>query len=172
MGNSPNNDVGLLHVLAQAGQLAGGAMSVARIGGEDRLTEVDNGRTIGKMQVQIDFTVGPNSNGFYEVAAIKYERSTSVPVIGTAPVPTSADIGTNGLQQEVRSNTPGYVIYFDTIAITPETNRSKKLTLNWAKYGKAVVRDGDFYAIIMFNRTNDSTTVYDIQTRYKTYTVK
>ncbi len=172
MGNSPSSAIGVLHVLGHAGVLAGGSMGSTRSGGEDRLTEIDNGRHVGKMQVQIDFTVGASSIGYYEVAAIKYERSTTVPIIGTDPVPSSADIVGNGLQQAVRSLTPGYCIYWDTIPLTPGTNRTKKFTLNWDKYKKAMCRDGDYFTIIVFNRSGDNNTIYDIQTRYKTYTIK
>ncbi len=171
MANSPANNIALLHVLGHAGVLAGGSMNSSRTGGEDRTTEIDNGRTVGKMHVQIDFTVGVNSKGYYEIAAIKYERSTSVPIVGTDPVPTSADIATDGLQREVRNLTPGYCIYWDTVALTAGTNRTKKLVLDWAKYGKAKVRDGDYFALILFNRSDEANTIYDIQTRYKTYTV-
>ncbi len=171
MGNSPANLIGLIHVLAHANILAGGSMTSDRTGGEDRTTDVDNGRHVGKMHVQIDFTVGAASSGYYEIAAIKYERSTTVPAIGVDPVPSSADISGDGLQRAVRSLSPGYIIYWDTVAITPGTNRTKKILLNWNKYGKATVRDGDYYTLIVFNRSNDNNTIYDIQTRYRTYSV-
>ncbi len=171
MGNAPINNVGLLHVLAHASQLAGGSMTAARTGNEDRTTEVDNGRVIGKTTVDWAFTPGTNTSGYYEYAVVKYERSTSVPGVGTDPVPSSADMAAEGLQRSVRSLTPGYVIQFDTIPVTAETSRSKKIVINWAKYGKAIVRDGDYFCIIFFNRA-DATATYDLQIRYNTYSVK
>ncbi len=170
LGNNPANDTALIHILAHADQLAGQSMTAARTGAEDRTTDVDNGRHVGRMTLDIGFTVSA-STGYYEYALVKYERSTSVPTIGVDPVPSSADIVSDGLQRAVRSFTPGYVIKFGLIAITPQTNRIVKIKADWAKFGKAQVRDGDYYALIVFNRT-DAAPLYDIHIRYKTYTVK
>ena len=168
MGNSPANNIGLVYVLAHAGSLAGGSPSASRME-EDRLTEVANGNHVGRMTVNVNFIPASTSEGYYEYAFVKYERSFSVPTIGTDPVPTSANITTNGLQQEVRSLSPGYVVQFGTIPITPETIVSRNLSVSWAKYGKSQVRDGDYFCLIFFNRTGAAATVYDLQIRYKTY---
>ncbi len=168
MGNSPANNIGLVHVLAHSGSLAGGSPSASRMD-EDRLTEVANGNHIGRMHVNVNFIPASTSEGYYEYAFVKYERSFTVPVIGVDPVPSSADITTNGLQQEVRSFTPGYVVQFGTIPITPETIVSRNLTVSWAKFGKSLVRDGDYFCLIFFNRTGAAATVYDLQIRFKTY---
>jgi len=170
IGNAPANDTGLVHVLAHASQLAGGSMTASRTGNEDRTTEVDNGRHVGKMTLDIGFTPG-GAKGYYEYAITKYERSFSVPTIGVDPVPSNADMAADGLQRAVRSLTPGYVIRYGIIPITLETSRTQKLVINWAKFKKAQVRDGDYFTITMFNRT-DAAPVYDIYTRYKTYVVK
>ncbi len=170
MGNAPTNNIGLVHVLAHAGVLAGGAMGSTRSGGEDRLTEVDNGRQVGNMTIDIAFTISATALGYYEYALIKYERSTTVPIIGTDPVPTSAVITSDGLQNAVRSLSPGYVIQYGQFAIQG-TSYTRKIIAKWAKFGKGMVRDGDYFVLIMFNRS-DSAIVYDIQTRYRTYNVK
>ncbi len=170
MGNAPLNNIGLLHVLARSGTLAGGSMTASRVGDENRTVDVDNGRSIGKMTVSVNFTTSGASIGYYEYAFIKYHRQTSVPAIGTDPVPTSADIVSDGLQRAVRNFTPGWVVHFGTVSSNTAFNRGIKLVINWAKFKMEKVRDGDFYCLVMFNRS-DGTATYDIQTRYKTYTV-
>ncbi len=170
MGNAPADNIALVHVLAHAGNLASTNLTQSRTGGEDRSTEVDNGRHIGNMTINLAFTTVAAGTGYYEYALIKYERSTSVPTIGTDPVPSSADIVTNGLQASVRGLTPGYLIEYGQIAMSPQTTRIKILKAKWAKFKKALVRDGDYFVLIIFNRSGGAST-YDIQTRYKTYTV-
>ncbi len=171
MGNNPNNNVGLLHVLAHAGVLAGGSMGSTRSGGEDRLTEVDNGRHVGNMNINLAFTTVAAGTGYYEYALVKYERSTTVPIIGTDPVPASAVIVTDGLQNAVRSLSPGYLIQYGQIAVTPQTTRLKIIRANWSKFDKSLVRDGDYFCLIIFNRS-DGQSSYDIQTRYRTFNLK
>ncbi len=146
-------------------------MTGSRTGGEDRTTEVDNGRTVGKTTIDFGLTPTALTTGYYEYAVVKYERSFTVPAIGTDPVPTSANIITGGLQRECRSLAPGYVLQFGIIPATKETVVTRKIIINWAKFNKEKVRDGDYYCIIFFNRT-DGAGVYDLHIRYKTYTVK
>ncbi len=171
IGNAPANQIALLHVLAHAGGLAGGSMTASRTGGEDRTTEVDNGRHVGRMTIDLAFIPLAAANGYYEYALVKYERSTSVPTIGTDPVPTSADFVTDGIQRALRSMTPGYVVQYGMIPITAETTVTRKIIIKWDKFRKAQVRDGDYFVLIMFNRASASNT-YDIYCRYNTYTVK
>jgi len=169
--NTPANQTGLLHVLAHAGSLAGGSMTASRIGGEDRTTEVDNGRHVGKMTIDLAIIPTSAATGYYEYFAVKYERQFSTPAYGTDPVPNNADTLTDGLQREVRSLTPGYGIQYGIIPVTGEFAKNKKIILNWDKFGKATVRDGDYYCLVVFNRTSSSTQ-YDIHCRYNTYSVK
>ncbi len=171
MGNAPANNVGLVHVLAHSQQLAGGSMTASRTGGEDRTTEVDNGRKVGNMTIDFALTPLAATKGYYEYCLVKYERSFSVPVIDVDPVPSSADIITGGLQREARSLAPGYVVQFGTIPCTAETNVSRKIRVSWSKFGKETVRDGDYFVLIFFNRS-DAAGIYDLQIRYKTYSVK
>ncbi len=167
LGNAPANNVALLHVLAHAGNLAGSSLTTGRTGGEDRSTEVDNGRYVRDMIVQIAFIPNVNTVGYYEIAFIKYERSTSVPTIGTDPVPTSAVCISDGLQGAIRSLSPGYMIKFMQVPVTKETSKVLSLKINWSKYRKAKVRDGDYFCLVVFNKSSSSG-VYDISTRYNT----
>ncbi len=171
MGNGPADNIGLLHVLAHAQGLAGGSMGASRTGGEDRLTEVDNGRHVGHTTIDFSLSFTASPVGYYEYAVVKYERSTSVPSIGTDPVPSSADITTVGLQQSVRSLSPGYVLQYGQIPCVPNINVHRVIKINWAKFKKSLVRDGDYFCIIFFNRSN-TTNIYDLQIRYRTYTLK
>ncbi len=166
IGNAPANGIALLHVFAQAPGLAGGSMSADRTD-ENRLTEVGNGRKLGRVTIDVGIIPATGQQGFYEYAVVKYERSTSVPVVGTDPVPSSADCVGTGLQQAVRRLTPGYCIQFGLIPITTETTVVRKITISFAKFRKAKVRDGDYYCIIFYNRTQ-ATGTYDLHFRYRT----
>jgi len=97
MSNNPANNIGLLHVLAKSNTVAGGTVGGSRTGQEDRDVTIDNGRSVGRMTIQIDFTPVASVQGYYEYAVIKYHRQTTVPAIGTDPVPSSADITSTGL---------------------------------------------------------------------------
>ncbi len=168
LGNSPSNNIALVHVLAHSGSLAGGSLSASRME-EDRLTEVANGNHIGRTHVDISFVPADATQGYYEYAFVKYERSHSVPTIGVDPVPSSADIQTNGMQQACRSITPGYVVQFGTIPVTAETTVNRKLSVSWSKFGKSQCRDGDYFVLLVFNRAVADAGIYDLQVRYKTY---
>ncbi len=166
IGNAPAAGILTLHVFAHAGVLAGSGMGASRME-EDRLTEVANGRRLGRVTIDMGIIPGTGQAGFYEYALLKYERSNAVPIVGTDPVPSSADCVATGLQQAVRSLSPGYVIQFGLIPITEETVFAKKIIANFAKFKKAKVRDGDYYVILIYNRTGASGT-YDLQFRYRT----
>ncbi len=164
MGNVPATGSGLLHVLAHATVLAGVSMSTNRFD-EDRNTEVANGRNIHNMIVTFAVTPAAATSGYYELGFIKYERSTSVPAIGTDPVPASATIAADGMQNAVRSLSPGYMIKYMQIPVTAEMSTTRSIPINWGKYKKAKVKDGDYFVLLVFNRTGGSAT-YDIQTRF------
>ncbi len=170
MGNAPVNNVGLLHVIANGPQLAGGSMTTDRTSTENRFQGVNNGRYVGKTTIDFALTSVGTPRGYYEYCVVKYQRQFTVPAIGTDPVPSSAVIITDGLQNACRSLAPGYVIKFGTIPVTAETTVTRKIVINWAKFGKAIMRDGDFFTIVFFNRS-DSTNTYDLQIRYTTYNV-
>lgn len=166
LGNAPAANVGLLHVLVHANGLAGGSMNADRRD-EDRLTEVGNGRHIRNMIVSIGFIPSANSQGYYELGFIKYERSFTVPTLGTDPVPSTANMLSVGLQQEVRSLTPGYMVKYMQVPISAETTKIISVKVDWAKYKKSMVRDGDYFTLLVFNRTAAAGT-YDINTRFNT----
>lgn len=167
IGNAPGANTGLLHVLAHAGTLAGGSMTGSRTGGEDRTTEVDNGRHVNTMIVNIGFIPAGGTSGYYELGFIKYERSFTTPAVGSDPVPSTADMVGDGLQRAVRSLTPGYMIKYMQIPVTAETVTTRSIKVNWRKYKKDLVRDGDYFTLLIFNRTAGAGT-YDITTRYTT----
>ncbi len=167
IGTQPAANIATLHVLAHSTVLAGSGMSVDRME-EDRETEVANGKTLGRITVDMGFRPASDSAGYYEYGVIKYERSNSVPAIGTDPVPSSADITSKGMQSSVRSLSPGYLIQYGIIPVTAETTRTKKLIINFAKFKKALVRDGDYFVLIVFNKTGSATSIYDLYWRFKT----
>ncbi len=168
IGNAPAFQVGLLHVLAKSGLLAGASMTSDRTGVEDRTVEIDNGKHVGQMTIDLVIQPSTDTSGYYEYLFVKYQRQTSVPAWGTDPVPTSAGVLTDGLQREARSLSPGWVVKFGIIPCTSETVVTRTIKVNWKKFKMDKVRDGDFFCMLMYNRQS-SATKYDFHVRYKTY---
>jgi len=168
MGNLvPTNDQ-LVTFMAVANVFAGGSMTTDRTD-ENRLTDVPNGRNIGRTTWNVGFEVGSETqSGYIEYCVFKAERQHGTPVVGTDPLPTDAEVISLGLQAMYRNNLPGWVIKFGLIPITSETIVTREISVSWSKFKKQRVKDGDFYGIVFFNRTGVNVTI-DWQCRYKTF---
>ncbi len=168
MGNVvPTNDQ-LVTFMAVATVTAGTSMTTNRLE-SDRLVEVANGHLVGQTTWDVGFQVGSETqSGYVEYVIFKAERQPTTPVVGTHPIPTDAEVIASGMQQMYRSNMPGWVLKFGTIPVTSETIVTRQISINWAKFRKGKVRDGDFFGITFFNRTATNLTI-DWQCRYKSY---
>ncbi len=164
MGNSVLTNDQLVTFIGVATQIAGGAMSADRLD-TDRLTELSSGALVGKTTIDIGMNPAAGGKGYFEYIVFKAQRQPSTPVKGTHPIPTDSEVNLAGLQQMYRGNMPGWVIQFGLIPITAETNVTRRITINWAKFKMDKVRDGDFYGITYFNRTG-ATVTFDWQARY------
>ncbi len=134
----------------------------------DRDREVSNGEEVGFTRFHLQLEPTTTAVGTIEYCIFKIERSAITPVIGTHPLPSSADVTGQGLQQAMRLNMSTWVCKFGTFAVSAEVPISRTITINWKKFRKATVKDGDFYGIALFNRTGGQVG-FSVQMFYKSY---
>jgi len=155
-------------IAAQAGNFntTGDALSGDTFENADRLTTVQ----IGAKIFNIIYNLGIRDltgDGIIEWAILKIERSPVVPTQGSG-LPTNAEITTIGLQAAVRQYQPGRVLKFGTIAVAAEQPRTISLKGNYSKFRFTTMRTGDFYCIMIFNRSETAITL-DTQMRFKAF---
>ncbi len=167
MGNTMLTNDQLLTVPAKATDVAGTALATDRDPG-DRAQELQTGNVLGNMVIDVTATPGAGTFGIVEYVVFKVQRSHTVPIVGTDPIPTDTEIITGGLQGAYREHMPGWVIQFGNFRISQETTAIKRIKINWNKFRMAKCRDGDFYCVTYFNRTG-STITLDWQCRYYEY---
>lgn len=153
-------------IIANAGALANvGTSAVTAIYGlSNREQEYSVDSELGRTTIDIGFS-DITSDGTYEYVVWKRERQPLVPIVG-AGLPSNADATSTGLQQSYRLEMPGRVYRFGKIALSKETPRVLKITMNWKKFKAHKIKSGDFYGITFFNRTGASVTM-DFETRTK-----
>ncbi len=147
--------------------LLAGASATTNIEGQDKDRTVTLGHHMG--QCTIDFTVRTTvADGSIEFCIFHVERSHITPAIGTDPIPSGADISSQGLQQAMRLALPGRVVHFSVRAYSIENTMVHKLKFRPSKYKASQVKAGDFWALMVHNRGANIIT-YDMQARYKEY---
>ncbi len=134
----------------------------------DRDREVSNGELVGRTTYTIQAEPSTTAIGTVEWMIFKAERQATTPVVGTHPIPSSADVDGQGIQQAFRLNMSTWCCKFGAFPVTPEVSVVKNITINWAKFKKATVKDGDFYGLALFNRTIGIID-FSVQMRYKSY---
>ncbi len=155
-----------LRFLAIPNVTAGSALGTAREGG-DRDKEVNNGSVVGNITLNVSLR-GITAAGSLEICLLKVQRSHSVPVVGTLPMPTSAAVDSDGLQSSMRANFPGWVYHYSIISFAAEQPQNKWIRLNLGKFRASKWRDGDYLALCLFNRSSATITV-DHTARYYEY---
>ncbi len=108
------------------------------------------------------------SDGLLEFAVFKVERADSTPSIGTHPVPSAAEINSQGMQQAVRMANPGKTYHFSQRTYSIENTVTHKIIVSPAKFRASKWKAGDHLMLMIFNR-GPSTLTYDMQARYKEY---
>ncbi len=145
---------------------AGTSLLTERSGG-DRSQEVQTGSRVGNITLNVSVR-NITDDGTLEILLVKLSRQSTTPVLGTAPIPTSADTATTGLQAIMRGNTPGWVYHYSVISFAAEQPQNKWIKLNLAKFRASAWRDGDFLALMLFNRSPQTITL-DHTARYYEY---
>jgi len=166
IGNTISTNDQLVTFQAVSTVRAGSAATTTRTS-SDRSTEITSGSKIGQITVDVGIRTITNE-GILEYIVFKVERSHVTPVKGVDPIPADTDVNTAGLQQSYRMNMPGWIIKYGKVAFSAETPKAFKITANYGKFGKAVIRDGDFCGITFFNRSS-SAIIFDWEARYFEY---
>lgn len=145
---------------------AGGSITSNRLD-TDRDRDVSNGEKIGSITYSLTFEPASAGAGSIEWCCFRTERSQSTPALGTI-LPTSAENASQGLQQAMRLNIPGWVMKFGVFPVSAETPMTRTIVVRPSRMGAPPIRDGDFMGIVMHNRTN-GTINFSVQMRYKSF---
>ncbi len=134
----------------------------------DRDREVSNGEKVGFTRFTLQMEPSGGATGNIEFVLFKAERQNTTPVIGTFPIPSNTDVLNQGIQQAYRLNMSTWVCKFGSFPVSGETPTTRNITINWAKFKKGTVKDGDNYCLAFFNRT-DGPILYSVQMLYKSW---
>lgn len=144
--------------------VAGSGATVATEQG-NKSTTVATGSKVNQVITDIAFS-NASGVGYIELCAFKAERLFAAPAVGTNPIPTTTEALTQGLQQIARLNMPGWIFKYLQRPLSAETPTHFKLPVSLGKFKKSKWRIGDYYGIMIFNRSTASIT-YDMQCRFK-----
>ncbi len=156
----------VLFIIESPSIFAGGSAS-ANIEAQDKDRTVNVGHHIGRFT--IDFGIrNTTGDGIAEFCVFKVERSDATPAIGTHPVPSAADIQSQGLQQACRLSNPGKVFHYSKRAYSIENTLNHKIVVSPAKFKLSKVKAGDHWCLLVHNR-GGTTFTSDFECRYKEY---
>ncbi len=167
MGGTMVLNASRLIVIASPSIFAAGSAS-DNIEAQDKDRTVNVGHHIGRLNLDINIRE-ISDNGVVEFCVFKVERSASTPAVGTHPVPSTAEILTQGMQQACRMANPGKVFHYSKRAYTIEQPITHKIIVSPAKYKLSKFKAGDHWILLMFNRNNGGTVTFDYEARYKEY---
>ncbi len=108
-------------------------------------------------------------DGIFEFCVFKVERAAATPVVGTHPIPSSAEVLAQGMQQACRLANPGKVFHYSKVAYTIETNRTHKIIVSPAKFRLSKMKAGDHWCLLVNNRAAGDAVTFDFEARYKEY---
>ncbi len=145
---------------------AGSASS--NIEAQDKDRTVNVGHHIGTLNVDISIRDTTN-DGIIEFCLLKVERTDATPAIGTHPLPSSAEINTQGMQQACRLANPGKVFHYSKRAYTVEVDVVHKIRVSPAKFRLSKIKAGDHWILIINNRASVGNVTLDFEARYKEY---
>ncbi len=166
MAATITTDNATLFIIESPSIFAAGSAS-SNIEAQDKDRTVNVGHHIGRININISIR-NPGAAGIIEATVFKVERAAATPVLGTHPVPSVAQINTQGSQQAMRLANPGKVFHFSTTPYTTGTTRTKVITVSPAKYKLSKIKAGDHWCLCLFNKCPNSI-IIDLQMRYKEY---
>ncbi len=145
---------------------AGGSAS-SNIEAQDKDRTVNVGHHMGVATIDFGCRI-TTADGTLEFGVTHVERSHSTPALSTPPLPTGAEIETQGLQQALRMSNPGRVVHFSQRAYSADNTITHKIVFKPSKFKSSKVKAGDYWMLIVHNR-GSATITYDFQCRYKEY---
>ncbi len=167
MGGTLQFGNSLVLVIASPSIFAAGSAS-SNIEAQDKDRTVNVGHHIGRLN--IDLTIrNTTADGVFEFCVFKVERAATTPVLGTHPIPSSAEVTSQGMQQACRMANPGKVFHYSKRAYTIEQNITHKIIVSPAKYKLSKFKAGDHWILLINNRGSGGTPTFDFEARYKEY---
>ncbi len=158
--------VATLFVITSPSIFAGGSAS-SNIEAQDKDRTVNVGHHIGSFNIDMAIR-NTTTQGMIEYCVMKVERSDATPALGTHPVPSSAEINSQGMQQACRMANPGKVFHYSKRAFTAEHNIMHHIRVSPAKFKLSKCKAGDHWILLVFNRSGVVVT-HDFEARYKEY---
>ncbi len=166
MGGTLAANTSVVTILTSPSIFAAGSAS-SNIEAQDKDRTVNVGHHVGMFT--IDFSVRNTTvDGIVEFCIYKVERASTTPVLGTHPVPSTADINTQGMQQACRMANPGKVFHYSKRAYTPEISYVHRIKMSPAKFKLSKLKAGDHWVLQTFNRGTALVNT-DFECRYKEY---
>ncbi len=166
MGSAPAANTAFVFVLASPSILAGGSAS-DNIEAQDKDRTVNVGHHVGTFNIDLSVR-STTGTGIVEMCVFKVERSAITPVLGTFPVPSSAEILAAGIQQECRLKNPGKVFHYSKRAYAISQPVAHKIKVSPAKFKLSKMKAGDHW-ILLINNRGGTAVVIDTEVRYKEY---
>ncbi len=153
-------------VLTSPSIFAGGSAS-SNIEAQDKDRAVNVGHHVGAFTVDISVRDTPAS-GIIECCVFKVERAATTPILGTHPIPSTAEVLTQGTQQACRLANPGKVFHYSKRAFSDNQIIAHRFRVSPAKFRLSKLKAGDHWILLLFNRGTGSIT-FDFEARYKEY---
>ncbi len=166
MASTIASNTGLLIVIESPSIFAAGSAS-SNIEAQDKDRTVNVGHHIGRLILDTSIR-GTVTDGVLECCILKVERAESTPALGTHPIPSTAEILAQGMQQACRLANPGKVFHYSKVTYSIEAPKSHHMTVSPAKFKLSKVKAGDHWVLIVFNRATQSM-IFDFEARYKEY---
>ncbi len=166
MGGTLVTNASVLIVIVSPSIFAAGSAS-SNIEAQDKDRTVNVGHHVGAFNIDMGIR-DTGGNGVLEYCVYKVERAASTPVLGTHPVPSTAECLTQGLQQAARMANPGKVFHYSKRAYSDNFFVAHKIRVSPAKFKLSKLKAGDHWVLQLFNRSASSIT-FDFECRYKEY---
>ncbi len=166
MGGNLGISLSQVIVIESPSIFAAGSAS-SNIEAQDKDRTVNVGHHIGKITITTSIRNATDS-GVFEFCVLKVERAATTPVLGTHPIPSSAEDQSQGVQQAQRMANPGKVFHYSQRAYTIESPITHTIKVSPAKFKLSKVKAGDHWILIVHNR-GAAAVNFDVQMRYKEY---
>ena len=166
IGSTPGANTSVLFIIASPSLFAGQSAS-SNIEAQDKDRTVNLGHHIGILNIDISVR-NTTGDGVVEFCLYKVERAASTPVLGTHPVPSTAEVLAAGMQQECRLQNPGKVFHYSKRTYSIEQPFQHRIKVWPAKYRLSKLKAGDHWVLQVFNRGGTAVAL-DFEARYKEY---
>ncbi len=166
ISSTPGANTSVVFIIQSPSIFAGGSAS-SNIEAQDKDRTVNVGHHIGILNIDISVR-NTTGDGVVEFCVYKVERADSTPVLGTHPVPSTAEVLASGMQQECRLQNPGKVFHYSKRTYSIEQPFQHKIKVWPAKFKLSKIKAGDHWILQIFNRGSTAVAL-DFEARYKEY---